>query len=135
MRDSPNVDALLAASRDSLVLKILPVVADEYRLELLMIANALAIARRTLAAGDAAMQTELAALQSIYSLPAAPHLCGVTLEREVAALNARLAHDIRNGAFDHDGPPRRAVRALLDECVKQKLRETRPKLLTAAGLI
>ncbi len=129
MRDAPDVDQLLEAARDSLLAKILPVVGPAHRREVLMIANALAIARRSLSAGDAPLVAELTALRRLYPSAADDETANLELNAALLALNARLAADIRRGAFDVPGSARSAVEALLWESVTQKLRENRPKLL------
>lgn len=131
MRDAPEVDELLATARDSLLAKLLPAVAPEHKREVLMIANAIAIARRSLAAGDAPLRAELAALRAIYPSAADEDTQGMGLNEALVALNARLVRDIRRGVYDAAGPARSAVEALLMETVVQKLRENRPKLVAA----
>ncbi|MGE3774181.1 MAG: DUF6285 domain-containing protein [Gammaproteobacteria bacterium] len=133
MRDAPDVDELLGAARDSLLANILPAVAAAQKREVLMIANAVAIARRSLAAGDAPLVAELAVLRELYPLAADDETQGLDLNAALAALNARLVRDIRRGAFDAPGAARSAVEALLKESVVQKLRENRPKLVDAGA--
>ncbi len=133
MRDAPDVDELLAAARDSLLANVLPTVAAAQKREVLMIANALAIARRSLAAGDAPLVAELAALRQLYPPSADGEAQDLDLNAALVALNARLVADIRRGAFDAPGPVRSAVEALLKESVVQKLRENRPKLVDAGA--
>lgn len=130
MRDAPDVDDLLATARDSLIANVLPAIAPALKREVLMIANALAIARRSAAAGDAPLVAELAALRRLYAQEPQPVPQGAALVSALAALNRRLAQDLRRGAFDE---PRAAdaVVALLRESVAQKLRENHPKLLAA----
>ncbi len=130
MRDAPDVDALLAAARESLLRTILPATPAEQRLEVLITANALAIARRRIAAGDVPLQDELAALAAIYKVPV-PEVCGPELLAALTALNARLARDIRRGAFDPPSEAAAQVRALLWQVTEQKVRENKPKLLEA----
>jgi hypothetical protein len=131
MRDAPDADDLLGTARDSLLANILPVVAPAQRREILMIANAIAIARRSLAAGEAPLLAELAALRALYPQSAGEETRGLAIDDALAALNARLVRDIRRGAFDAPGCLRSTVESLLRDAVVQKLRENRPKLLGA----
>jgi len=131
MRDAPDVDNLLATARDSLLTNILPTAAPAQKREVLMIANALAIARRSVAAGDTPLRAELAALRAIYPSPPTEAAGDQTLHAALLALNTRLVRDIRRGAFDAPGAARNAVEALIMESVIQKLRENRPKLVSA----
>ncbi len=131
MRDAPDVDNLLVTARDSLLANVLPAVGPAQKREVLMIANALAIARRSLAAGDTPLRAELAALRRIYPPAAGDETQGLVLDDALAALNARLVRDIRGGVFDAPGDARSAVVALLKEVVVQKLRENRPKMVEA----
>ncbi len=130
MRDRPDLTQLLDAAREALLQEVLAAVPARLRHEVLMIASALAIAARTAAAGDAPLQNELAALHALYALGAAPSLCGAELEAQLLGLNRRLASDIRNGRYDAQGDERDAVRRLLEGCVKDKLRESKPKFLS-----
>ncbi len=129
MRDAPDVDNLLGTARDSLLANVLPVVGPAHKREVLMIANALAIARRSLAAGEEPLAAELAALRRLYPQAAGDETQGLGLNEALVALNARLVRDIRRGLYDAPGAARSAVAALLKESVVQKLRENRPKLL------
>lgn len=134
MRDEPTVEALLDGARESLLEKVLPTVPDNRRFEVLMIANALAIARRVSAAGEAPLRSELHGLEAIYRLAPSAALHGVALSAKLHELNTRLARDIRTGAFDRSGAERDAVASLLWQVTLAKLRESRPKMLKAEGI-
>ena len=134
MRDHPDVDNLLATARASLLQDILPAVPRARRLDVLMVANALGIARRSLAAGDAPLRAELLELERLYHLPPSASLEGGALDEMLAALNTRLAEDIRQGVFDEPNEARRAVQDFLWETTLYKLRENKPKMLAAEGL-
>jgi hypothetical protein len=91
----------------------------------------MAIAARELAAGDADLREELAMLTELYGEKIVAE-SGSGPEEKVAALNRRLAKDIRNGEMD--GACAQGVRALLRAQVIARLRISNPKHLTAAGL-
>lgn len=126
MQDIPDIDDLLAAARASVLRKLLPVLADTLHYEALMVANALAIARRMLAHGEAMHCAEHTALRRIYGLPAA---AGGDAAGERVALEHRLAADLRHGRFDPASGRFEEVQALLWEDTVRKLRQTSPKLL------
>jgi hypothetical protein len=134
MHDLPDADDLLAAARESVLGNVLPAVPDAWRYEVLMIANALAITRRMLAAGDLPLRAELEALAAIYEAPQATDLTGEALALALAELNRRLARDIRDGVFDRLHDRHDAVRALIRRSTIRKLGETKPKLLQAEGI-
>jgi Domain of unknown function (DUF6285) len=134
MNDQPTLDDLLDGARESLLEKVLPVVPDDRRLEVLMIANALAIARRMAGAGELALRSELRGLETIYRLAPEADLHGPALVTKLHELKTRLARDIRGGAFDRSGIERDAVAAQLWNVTVEKLRETRPKMLKAEGI-
>lgn len=134
MRDEPGIADLLDGARESLLENILPSVAKERRRDVLMIANALAIARRMSVSGEEPLRAELRALQSIYDLDPDPEPQGQALHDKLHELNTRLTHDIRAGAFDERGAGRDAALALLWSVTVAKLRENRPKMLKAEGV-
>ena len=134
MHDLPDADDLLAAARESVLGNILSAVPDAAHYEVLMIANALAIARRMLAFGDAPIRAELVALAALYELSPVPDLAGEALVGALAELNRRLARDIRDGVFDQPCHAHDAVRALIWQSTVRKLREAKPKLLQAEGI-
>ena len=134
MQDQPDVDNLLATARESILQYILPVVPQDQRLETLMVANALAIARRAVAAGETPLQQEFMGLNDIYRLTPPPGINGGALRKAVEKLNARLAEDIRAGVFDADDANRQTVRTFLQNSTIRKLRESNPKMLAAEGI-
>ena len=99
MNDRPDAAELLAIARATLLDKLLPRLADDLRYDALMIANAMAIASREHAAGDAAAQAELARLRELFSERGKP-LSGAELQVALADCNRRLAAGIRAGRFD-----------------------------------
>lgn len=134
MHDQPDIDDLLAAAHESLLGTVLPATPEALRHEVLMIGNALAIARRALASGEAPLRSELRALAAIYAEQAPPGLTGGELGRALEHYTARLAADIRRGAFDPPHPQRAAVQAALKSNLVRRLREARPKFLASAGV-
>jgi len=99
MNDRPDAAELLAIARATLLDKLLPQLAEDLRYDALMIANAMAIASREHAAGDAPAQAELSRLRKLFSERSKP-LSGAALEAALADCNRRLAAAIRAGRFD-----------------------------------
>ena len=99
MNDRPDAAELLEAARRTLTDAILPRVPEELRYSALMVANAMAIAAREHAAGDAAAQAELARLRALYA-ESPQAVAGAALASALQDCNRRLAADIRAGAFD-----------------------------------
>ncbi len=99
MNDRPDAAELLAIARTTLLNKLLPQLVDESRYNALMIANAMAIAAREHAAGDAAVQAELARAYALLQEHSAP-LAGAALYAARADCNRRLSAAIRAGGFD-----------------------------------
>lgn len=112
MKTQPNAADLLAIARATLLDQLLPALPEELRYDALMIANAIAIASREHAAGDAPAQAELARLQGLFGesgeIPAGP-----ALATSLVKLNQRLAADVRTGRFDD-----KERKALLDHLEK-----------------
>ena len=101
MNDIPDATELLAIARSTLLDKLLARVPEELRYDALMIANAMAIAAREHAAGDAAAQREHARLSALMS----EHdelRAGADPITERAGLKRRLAAQIRAGRFDDE---------------------------------
>jgi hypothetical protein len=131
MNTGPDAAELLRVARKLLREDLMEAVPSERRYEALMVANAMAIAARELAAGDADLREELAMLTELYGEKIVAE-SGSDPEEKVAALNGRLAKDIRDGEMD--GACAQGVRALLRAQVIARLRISNPKHLTAAGL-
>ena len=112
MRDRPDgaVLAAMAAAKW----------ADEERA---LVERARAIAARESVAGGAPVAACRDALVAIYG------------EGALEVLLRRLARDIRAGVYDPPGPPRDAVRHLLWMITRQKLSESNPDYLSAAGIV
>ena len=128
MRERPTGGELLILARTLLREELMPLLPEERRYDALMVANAMAIAARQIAFGDAPERREEQDLA---------HLLGETVAGDGAALgdlHRRLGAEIRRGAFDPGTPRHAAVHAFLLEVTVQNLRESAPNTLKAAGL-
>jgi hypothetical protein len=111
--DRPNLDELLEATAEFLEKELLPTVGDpRLRFQLLVALNALGIARRELALGEALRQEEAAELEALLSHGG---------DRE--ALLKELAWRIRQGQAPE------ATSAFLKAHVRRKLLLANPKYL------
>jgi len=111
--DRPNLDELLEATAEFLERELLPTVGDpRLRFQLLVALNALGIARRELALGEALRQEEAAELEALLSHGG---------DRE--ALLKELAWSIRQGQAPE------ATSAFLKAHVRRKLLLANPKYL------
>lgn len=127
MHDRPSGPELLRIARDTLLGELSSRLPEERRYAVRMVANAIAIAAREAETAEADHQQALARLAALY---------GEDVNRAERApaqfmrLSARLARDIRAGAFDDNAelPP------LLLEQACARLRVSNPKYLQAAGL-
>ncbi len=124
MNDRPDATELLEIARRTLLDDLLPRLPDDLRYRALMIANAMAIAAREHAAGDAAAIAELARLQALYGEPLqAP--AGSALHTALSGYNRRLAADIRAGRCDN----RVGLREHLAQTTADKVAVANPKAL------
>ena len=128
MKNLPGGSDLLSIARDTLMNELLPLVADDAKYTLLMVANAMAIAGRELAAGEAPAVDALARLDKLYSTPQR-ELHGAALLDAIAQQERRLAQDIREGHFDADDAKRRALLEHFQKDVAVRLRISNPKSL------
>jgi len=71
MNDRPQARDLLEIARNAFTAEVLPAVPEELRYTALMIANAMAIAQREIAAGDAPLRGEFQRLAALFSADAA----------------------------------------------------------------
>ncbi len=131
MNNTPDGVELLRAAQKLLREHLLPGVSKEQRYEVLMVANAMAIAARELQAGESDLREELRMLSELYGDTAVAE-AGSSLKEKVATLNKRLATDIRSGVLD--GACAQGVRTLLKVQVTARLRVSNPKYLKAVGL-
>lgn len=129
MKNLPGESDLLSIARDTLMNELLPLVADDAKYTLLMVANAMAIASRELAAGETAAVDALARLDKLYGTPER-ELHGAALLDAVAQHEHQLVQDIRKGHFDADDARQRALLEHLQEDVAVRLRISNPKSLS-----
>ncbi len=133
MRERPTGGELLTIARKVLREELMPLLPEERRYDALMVANAMAIAARQIAFGDAPERRERQDLAG---------LLGETVERDgvmavseaVGDLTRRLSAEIRSGEFDPGTPRHDAVHMFLLDVTVQKLLESAPKYLEAAGM-
>ena len=125
MRREPSAQDLLETARALLREAVVPRLQGTARYEALMVANAIAIAARQLAAGDRSVRAAYDRLVALYD---AAGLAPVDLEWQ-------LARDVRGGVFDAPSPRRSAVFAHLCETARAAAEESHPKALSdrAAG--
>ena len=126
MNDRPDAAELLRAAREAVSGEILPSLPESLRYTGLMVANAIAIAERELAFGDAAARAECDRLRALLADRAAP-VAGESLTDALARYNRRLAADIRAGRFD--GEARAALVDHLRRTTGEKLAVSHPKAL------
>ena len=123
MRDRPDRDALLAIARETLLKDLLPQIAAEHRMTVLMVARALEIVGREIVAGDAADMAFGAGVAAVYER---------ALPCEAAAFDVlarRLAVDIRADALTPDR--KRAVHVLLLAEARARVALGNPRYLDA----
>ena len=133
MRERPTGGELLTIARKVLREELMPLLPEERRYDALMVANAMAIAARQIAFGDAPERRQRQDLAA---------LLGETVEGDAstAASEAvgdptrRLSAEIRGGEFDPGTPRHAAVHSFLLDVTIQRLRESAPKTLKAAGM-
>jgi hypothetical protein len=126
MNDIPDAIKLLAIARATLLDKLLAHLPEELRYDALMIANAMAIAIREQANGEAADAAELARLRGLFGERAEP-IASDALEDALAGYRKRLASDIRNGRFD--GAELESLLAHLAQTSADQLAVSNPKAL------
>jgi AcrR family transcriptional regulator len=125
MTDNPDGAALLEEARRTLLEVLLPLVPPERRYDGLMVANAMAIAAREAAQGDAALREVVQQLSALF--PAAS--AGEDPRAHLRELEARLAGEIRAGLCDAPGVRRDAVSDYLRRSVIARARVSNPKAL------
>ena len=126
MNDLPHAADLLRTAREAVTAEILPALPEALRYTGLMVANAIAIAEREFAAGDAAGRAEGERLWKLLSERSEP-LATDTLTDALARYNRLLAGDIRAGRFD--GKERGALLEHLRRTTEEKLAVSNPKAL------
>jgi hypothetical protein len=125
--DRASGDELLAEARRVLLESVLPALPAHLRYQGLMIANAMAIGLREWAEGDTARANVLQELIGLYR--DAPAAAATEKAAALAALELRLARDIRAGVFDTPGPAREQVRQALRAMTVARLRLSNPRVL------
>lgn len=119
INDDPGARDLVAIALKTFREAVLPVVPAEQRFAALMIANALGMAERELAAGTSAEPALAAAVGALLGEAG-----------DLPALLPRLCAAIDAGTFD--APDRQTdLRAVLTEVTRARLAVSNPKLLAA----
>lgn len=124
VRDLPTGPALLALARDVLLHDVMPLLPPEAHLEARLVANSMAIAEREALAGDTARQEIIRELEKLYG----------ELSSGRRELLARLARDLRGGAFEGSELREHEARDILWRLTIAKLRSANPRFLNANGL-
>ncbi|WP_434570306.1 hypothetical protein J3P88_16415 [Pseudomonas sp. Z3-6] len=125
MNERLNATELLGIARETLLQKILPNLGGELRYDLLMIANAMAIARREFALAGCTVEFEIQTLSALIGVTGDPS-CS-----ELQDVRLQLSQQIRAGRFDTADPLRTNLIATLEQVVRRKLAISNPKLLTS----
>lgn len=123
MSERLNAAELLGIARETLLQKILPNLGEEFRYDLLMIANAMAIARRESTHVHRAVEFEIQALAAVT---------GVSADSSSTALQdarLQLSQQIRDGRFDTEGHLHKDLLDTLERVVRTKLAISNPKIL------
>lgn len=119
MRERPDSRELLTAARKVLRERILSQLDPALRYDLLMVINALSIAERGLALGEAPLAAERARLASLFGREAS----------DLIEANRRLAALIRAGDADPGRPARATVLDHLRAVGRARLAESNPRVL------
>lgn len=127
MNKGLHAAALLLTARDELLREVLPALPGALRYEALMIANAMAIAKRELDDGGECERQELRVLGVLLGMPEAPRL-SVGENRALFELRFMLRSAIRGGDFDSPSQ-RQALIASLTRVTSGKLAISNPKVL------
>ncbi|MDC0033263.1 DUF6285 domain-containing protein [Alphaproteobacteria bacterium] len=132
MRERPTGEELLMIARKLLREELVPLLPEERRYDALMVANAMAIAARQIAFGDAPERHELQDLDDL--LGGTKNKDSTTPMGDVLGdLYRRLGAQIRKGQVDPGTPCHDSVYAFLLDVTIQKLRESAPKALEEAS--
>jgi len=130
MYDQPNAAALLKIARDTFLRELLPELPASKRYTGLMLANAMAIAERELAAGTGELEAELSRLGALYPDTEFPST-NASLNARLLEYNRRLAAEIRSG--DLSGDREAAVRTHLRATTAARVAVSNPKSLKTVG--
>ncbi|SDF18758.1 DUF6285 domain-containing protein [Thalassobaculum litoreum] len=130
MSDRPNKGELLAAAEETLRDEVLPALEGSAKYAALMVAAAIATARREIETGHDAARRTLDAYAELYGHDNV-HRSGGTADERINALSRDLAHEIRAGTYDADllGP----VFGVLETQVVERLGLSNPRFLTSSG--
>lgn len=130
MSDRPNRGDLLAAAEETLRQGVLPALDGSAKYAALMVASAIATARREIETGDAAARRTLDAFADLYGQDNV-HRSGADADQRIEALSRDLAQEIRAGAYDATllGP----VFSVLETQVVERLGLSNPRFLTSSG--
>lgn len=126
--DAPDAGRLLDIARRVLLDELLPLLPEDRRLDVLMIANAMGIAAREAGAGGVPVRDALERLAAVYDEPVPAGLSDDDAAIMLSRLNRRLAADIRAGAFDA-GLKRAALLDHLAATTRARVAITNPKVL------
>ncbi len=133
MRDRPTGGEHLIIARKVLREELMPLLPEERRYDALMVANAMAIAARQIAFGDAPERRERQNLADLLD-ETVDEDAAMAASEAVGDPYRRLSAEIRSGAFDPGTPRHDAAHAFLLDVTVQRLRESAPKTLEAAGM-
>ena len=122
MNDRPNPLELIRIANETLAREILPGATAEQLYPLRMIANALNIAARELAAHDKNALAETQGLDALYGEPGEAKMPG-----DLHARTRQFAQDIRQGAFENSAARAIALRQHLTVTARAKLSAAYPK--------
>lgn len=126
MFDRPDRLDLLEAAETALRDAVLPDLEGAARYTALMVASAIAMARRETEAGNEPARLVLDAFADFYGQDNV-HRAGGDAGERVRALTADLAREIRDGAYDRNllGPVQDVLRTL----VVERLKHSNPRFL------
>lgn len=117
----PDAAQLLTTARNALLAELLPALPENLHYSARMIANAMRISSREIAAGETCDQLTQNTLSQ---------LCNGA-SGDSAELERRLAEDIRIGRFDHTDKQQALLRGLL-AITHERLSISNPKLIRQA---
>jgi len=120
MRNLPDGAGLLEIARETLRGDLIDALPADKRYEALMISNAMAIAARQMAAGNAHLVTETTELRDTLGV-----------DGDLEALSRELARQLRAGYLAPGTPDRNRVYDILWRATEQKVRESNPKYLAS----
>lgn len=124
MTNKPEAGELLQIARDTFTDRILPALPENLRYTGLMIANALAIARRDIESGSNPARAELQRLLDLFGEPSR-ELHEDQLRSTLAECNRRLVREIRSGRYDRDNA---ALLEHLRQTTDEKLAISNPRM-------